>query len=377
MEEKLKSLIEAGNWNNRVNFAREWKAKGGKVIGIMDSLVPEEVIYAAGMLPWRIQGTWQGDVSRAMVYRLPQSCDFLSHVLESVLEGELDFLDGMVCSNRDEDFLRFCDYWDELSNIRFMHVLDVPIINTELSRKRFTTVMENFINTVGEFGNVKIDDSSLRYAIVTYNKGRTLLKKMYELRKKQVPPVTGGEALAITLSAMVMPRDEFNSKLESLLPYLNERKANIANSRPRLLLSSDLMDNPAYIDLVEKTGCLVAMDDMDTGSRYFWETVDIEKPVDGLVKRYLNNRSPRMLDWQEQVEQLLRWTEEYHIDGILDLPDVYDYPRGFRKPFFEKHLKEKEIPLMSFMRDYPLAQTGQLSTRIGAFIEMLETETTA
>lgn len=377
MEEKLKSLMDAGNRKNRVNYAREWKDKGKKVIGIMDSLVPEEIIYAAGMLPWRIQGTWQGDISRAMVYRLSQSCDFLSHVLESVLEGELDFLDGMVCSNRDEDFLRFCDYWEELSKIRFVYVLDVPIIDSELSRERFTTVIENFISAIEALGNVKIDDSSLRNAIVIYNKGRTLLKEMYELRKKQVPPVTGGEALAITSSAMVMPRDEFNNKLEAILPYLNERKADIIDSRPRLLVSSDLLDNPSYIDLVEKAGCLVAMDDMDTGSRYFWETADSERPVDGLVKRYLKNRSPRMLDWQEQIEQLLQWTEEYHIDGILDLPDIYDYPRGFRKPFFEKRLTEKEIPVISFMRDYHLAQTGQLSTRIGAFIEMLETETTA
>ena len=152
------------------------------------------------------------------------------------------------------------------------------------------------------------------------------------------------------------------------------RKAVINNPRPRLLLSSDLLDDPAYIDLVEEAGCLVAMDDIDTGSRYFWETVDAERPVDGLVKRYLRNRSPRMLDWQEQVEQLLQWTQEFHIDGILDLPDIYDYPRGFRRPFFENKLKEAGIPMISFMRDYHLAHTGPLSTRIGAFIEMLENQ---
>ncbi|MEJ2740874.1 MAG: 2-hydroxyacyl-CoA dehydratase family protein [Dehalococcoidia bacterium] len=176
MEEKFKNLIDAGNRENRIKYAQDWQSQGKKVIGVLDSLVPEEIIYAAGMLPWRIQGIWQEDISRAMVYRLPQSCDFLSHVLESLLEGELDFLDGMVCSNRDEDFLRFYDYWEELSKTRFVHVLDVPIINSELSRQRFTSVIENFIGALESFSNVKIDDSSLRDAIVKYNKGRTLLK---------------------------------------------------------------------------------------------------------------------------------------------------------------------------------------------------------
>src|SRR4030042_4430528 len=105
MENKLKNLMSAGNRENRVRWAHQWQGQGKKVIGGLDSLVPEEVIYAAGMLPWRIQGTWQEDVSLAMVYRMPQSCDFLSHVLESLLEGELDLLAGMGLSNRDDDLV--------------------------------------------------------------------------------------------------------------------------------------------------------------------------------------------------------------------------------------------------------------------------------
>jgi len=87
MEDKFKQLVSAGNPKNRTKRAQEWQKQGKKVIGVLDSLVPEEVIYAAGMLPWRIQGTWQEDVSRAMTYRHPQGNAFLNHVLESFLAG--------------------------------------------------------------------------------------------------------------------------------------------------------------------------------------------------------------------------------------------------------------------------------------------------
>jgi benzoyl-CoA reductase/2-hydroxyglutaryl-CoA dehydratase subunit BcrC/BadD/HgdB len=175
-----------------------------------------------------------------------------------------------------------------------------------------------------------------------------------------------------------MPRDEFNKELEELLPYLVQRKANVSHTRPRVLLSSDMLDNPAYIELVEQAGCLVAMDDLDNGSHYFWKTTDdgSDDPAYDLARRYLQNGSPRMFDWRGQIEQLVKWTREYNIDGVLELADMFDYPRGFRRPYLELWLKEEGIPSMSFDRDYCLANVSQLKTRIGAFIEILRTKAT-
>jgi benzoyl-CoA reductase subunit C len=373
MEDKLKQLVSASNPKNRTKWAREWQKQGKKVIGVLDSLVPEEVIYAAGMLPWRIQGTWREDVSRAMTYRYPQGNTFLNHVLESLLAGELVFLDGMVCSNRDEDFRRFRDYWEWL-NPNFAYIIEVPVKDTEKTRQRFVGKIKDFIGALEKLGTVKIDNNALRQAIDTYDKGYALLRKLYAMRKQEVPPITGGEALAITTAAMVMPRDKFNQELEELLPYLETRKAKVSHTRPRLMLSGDLLDNPAYVDMVEEAGCLVAMDDLDYGSRYFWETTDGsgQDPVYDLVQRYLKNGSPRMFNWRGQEEQLVKWVKEYKIDGVLELPDVYDYPRDFRRPYIERWLKEEGIPMMSFDRDYSLSNVGQLKTRIGAFLEVLQ-----
>jgi benzoyl-CoA reductase/2-hydroxyglutaryl-CoA dehydratase subunit BcrC/BadD/HgdB len=374
MEDRFKQLVSAGNPKNRTKWAREWQKQGKKVIGVLDSLVPEEVIYAAGMLPWRIQGSWKEDVSRAMAYRHPQGNTFLNHVLESLLEGELGFLDGMVCSNRDEDFRRFRDYWEWLGKRRLAYIIEVPTKDTEKTRQRFTGKIRDFIGALEELGKVKIDDNTLRHTIAVYDKGYSLLRKLCELRKKEMPPISGSEALAVTMAAMVMPRDSFNQELEELLPYLVLRKANVSHTRPRVLLSSDMLDNPAYIELVEQAGCLVAMDDLDNGSRYFWKTTDggSEDPAYDLARRYLKNGSPRMFNWREQIEQLVAWVKDFNIDGVLELVDMFDYPRGFRRPYLESWLKEEGIPVMSFDRDYCLANVSQLKTRIGAFLEILQ-----
>ena len=376
MEDKFKQLMSVGDPKNRTKWAQEWRQQGKKVIGVLDSLVPEEVIYAAGMLPWRIQGTWREDVSKAMTYRHPHGNTFLNHVLESLLEGELDFLDGMVCSDRDEDFLRFWDYWRHLAKTLPAHIIEVPVIDSELTRERFAAKIREFIGVIENLGKVKIDDNSLRNAIAVYDKGYNSLRKIYELRKREVPPLSGGEALAMTTAAMVMPRDEFNNRLEELMPYLVQRRASVSHPRPRVMLSSDMLDNPAYVELVEQAGCLVAMDDLDNGSRYFWRITDgnSQDPAYDLARRYLQNGSPRMYDWRGQTEQLVQWIKEFDIDGVLELPDMYDYTRGFRRPYLERWLKEAGVPSMSFGRDYHLANVGQLKTRIGAFLEILETK---
>ncbi|NLE94231.1 MAG: hypothetical protein GX600_00925, partial [Dehalococcoidia bacterium] len=95
MENRLQRLLEGNNEAHRVEWAREWKARGGRVIGVMSSYVPEEVIWAAGMLPWRITGTWKENINLASVYRSRSTCSYCSHALESFLAGELDFLDGV------------------------------------------------------------------------------------------------------------------------------------------------------------------------------------------------------------------------------------------------------------------------------------------
>ena len=42
---------------DRHQYATEWKRRtGGKVVGLLCSYVPEEIIYAHGMLPVRILG---------------------------------------------------------------------------------------------------------------------------------------------------------------------------------------------------------------------------------------------------------------------------------------------------------------------------------
>jgi benzoyl-CoA reductase subunit C len=377
MEDQLKRLIERNSEANRTAWAREWKRQGRKVIGIMSSYVPEEVVSAAGMLPWRITGTWRENISHARVYRGESSCSYCNHVLESILNGDLDFLDGIIATDLDQDMLRLWDVLLALKVKPYCYAMHVPFVDHELNIQFFRDEIRRLIVSLQDFAGATISQDSLLSSINTYNQRRNLLIRLYELRKMENPPLSGAEILGITTSAAVMPAEIFNHELKTQFPYLETRRTALKKLKPRILVSSEMLDNPAYLDLVEE-GCLVAMDDMDTGSRYFMGNVDttIKDPAYALAKRYLSGYSaPRMYAWDKQAEQLIKWTADFRIDGVLALPLNWCYPQRYRMPYLARQLEIAGIPTISLEREYHLASMGQLKTRIGAFLEMLGTKT--
>ena len=172
-----------------------------------------------------------------------------------------------------------------------------------------------------------------------------------------------------------MPPEEFNAELEALLPLLETRKAPLQRSKPRLLVSSDFLDDIRYLELVEEVGCVVAMDDFDTGSRFFWAGVEesASDPLLALAQAYLRRPGcPRMADWESQISQVMEWVKEFKVDGVLELVLNYEMIRHFRTPFLKSALEGKDVPFLSLIREHQFANESQLRTRIGAFVELLE-----
>lgn len=373
MEDILQRLIQGNNEENRVAWAREWKKRGKKVIGVMSSYVPEEVIWAAGMLPWRITGAWTENITQARFYRVDKSCPYSNRVLESFLTGQLDFLDGIVTSNQDSDLLHLWDVLTYRKVVPLCVCLHPPSAVREIDLQFFSGEVNRLIALLEDFAGAKITNDSLYSSMETFNRTRLLLGRVYDCRKREKPPLSGAEVLGLTTAAQVMPRDEFNDELERLLPYLEKREASLVQHHPRLLVISDKLDNPAYLRLVEEDA-LVAMDDMDTGSRYIIQQVDavLNDPASALARRYLTRHGgARMSDWCAQVKQIQAWVREFRIDGVLSMHHTYEQMQAYRAPYLQEQLDRAGIPNMALNREYHYANEGQLRTRISAFVEMI------
>ena len=85
---------------------RKWKEAGKRVVGTVCSNIPEEVIHAAGMLPLRLRASGLQDTSKADAQLHLINCSYTRSVLEILMRGDVDFLDGLVATNTCDHMLR-------------------------------------------------------------------------------------------------------------------------------------------------------------------------------------------------------------------------------------------------------------------------------
>ncbi|MDD5335392.1 MAG: 2-hydroxyacyl-CoA dehydratase family protein [Rhodoferax sp.] len=374
-EARLARLVQMSLPENRNAWALAAKRQGSRVVGVLDSYVPEEIFHAARIVPYRVLGTESAETPLAEGWRLPDMCRFTNHVLEAVLSGQVRFLDGMVFTDWDDDERRLYDVCAHVKTLPFNYILHVSRTDTPRAYDYSTMLLRRLIEALKQQWNVNISDQAIWDAIALCDRARVLQRELYDLRRREVPPVSGAEALGIIMASFYMPRDEYVAELEALMPYLAGRAAPLRNLSPRLLVVSDHLDFPRYLEIVENEGCVVAMDDLDTGSRHFWNTVGEcnGDPVHALARRYLTRPpDPRMAFWDRQVDQVITWANQWDIDGILHLPSLGGFERLCCGPYFSRRLEEAGVPFRTFVREYHVANTGQLRTQVGAFLESLD-----
>ena len=378
VEQEIQELTTFGD--RGIKWAKEAAREGKKVIGVMCVYLPEEIVLAHGLYPWLVTGRPQVETPMAdQVHGGTKYCGYCNHVIEALRLGELDFLDGMIITDWDDDRRRLgdvLDYWGKPGLAVEVHL---PFAQSILAAHWFEHELTRCSDVLGGFSgrvyqSAKINQDRLLAAISTLNKTRQLLRQLYLMRKKEVPPLTGGQYLNLLLNARVMPKEVFNSRLEALMPEIERRQVPDVGKKPRILISTDFLHLSEYMDIIESCGCVVAMSDLELDRNFVWNDVD-ESGRDrmaSLVQAYFApSTDSRMGEWSKQMDRLTDWVKEYNIDGVIQIRQSWSRPREIRSPYFIKRFTEANIPVISIEREYSVTNTAQIKTRVGAFLEML------
>ncbi|MFH1624008.1 MAG: 2-hydroxyacyl-CoA dehydratase family protein [Pseudomonadota bacterium] len=352
----------------------KWKAQGKPVVGYFCSYVPEEILHAAGILPYRIKARGCAKTTAADTYlSSAMNCSFVRSCLDLALEGEYGFLDGVVSMNSCEHIRRAHDIWKRKVNIPYFHFLSVPHKTDEDAVEWYRDELDEFKKSLENAFNVTITGEALTDSIKVHNETRALLKKLYGFRRDDPPPITGAEALDVVVAATSARKEDYNGLLKRVLEELSMREG-ASNHRSRLMVIGSVVDDPGYIKLIEDLGAVVVTDNLCFGSRYFWEPVDTDAdPLESLARSYLKRPiCPRMAD---EIAQLYTYTrdmaEEFRVDGvILERIRCCDLWGGATL-LLEKRLGEKGIPFLVIDREYAMSGVGQINTRVAAFLEMI------
>jgi benzoyl-CoA reductase/2-hydroxyglutaryl-CoA dehydratase subunit BcrC/BadD/HgdB len=360
--------------------AKEWKEKGGKVVGYFCDSVPDEMILAAGFLPFRISGDPLIGTERADKYTEPVYEGFVRSMLNGLLSGHFDFLDYLIIPHsRDSIQALYAILYDVKQfepRIEFpeLYLFDTLHTRSWLAARYMYDRVCDLKKKLEEWSGKEMTNQALARAIAVGNESRTLLKAVAALRAADPPRVSGVEALQIIGSSMFMHKEDHNGLLTG---FLNGSDSLPVLGGARLFVEGSPMDNSQFYEIIESCDATIVAEDNCWGNRHSDDPVSLSlDPLEAITDRYLfRSPCPRMHPIGSRVDYCLKSVVEARAQGVVFNILKWDYTQTWETPDEIRALEERGIPVLSFKnQEYLLSDPDkkEIKTQVKEFIESIK-----
>jgi benzoyl-CoA reductase subunit C len=285
---------------------RRWREAGGKVIGHFQVHFPEEIVDAAGLLPFKVRGA-QVEAVQADSHFGSYLCSILKTSLQLALSGRVEmemFVTHPIC----DAARNLAAVWGR----NFSYPCQILYLPQNANSAYAATYLR------GEYGRLKrmvesishetITDDALRSSIAVYNENRELIRQLYSIKRSTPWLVSADEAYVLVAVGGLMRREEHNELLRAILPMIAERSAR-PQDKIRIVFEGGFCEQPP-LDLIRAIArsCYVVDDDLLIGMRWILEDVPTEgDPLFNLAEAYLekSSYSPVQHDLRKPKEKML------------------------------------------------------------------------
>lgn len=348
-------------------------SEGKKVVGVMPYFCPEELVYAAGMLPMGLWGS-RRQAAESKRYFPAFICSILHTVLEMGLRGELDSLSAIMIPIS-------CDSLKGMGANWQYGVKTVPVINVAYAQNRkieagveFTvTQLRKIKGQLEEISGRGISDGDIAEAVRVYNENRVELLSFTELAARHAELVSPAQRSAVIKSGYFMDRAEHTAMLRELCAALNA-----APEAPwkglRVVTTGIMADFPELLDIFADNGIAVAADQVaheSVDARYL--TPVTADPLEGMARRYGDIEGCSVLydPGKQRGRQLVELARSSGADGIIWVMTKFCDPEEYDFVPVKRMADEAGIPLLSIEVDQQMVNFGQARSAVEAFAEML------
>jgi benzoyl-CoA reductase/2-hydroxyglutaryl-CoA dehydratase subunit BcrC/BadD/HgdB len=359
---------------------KELKDNGTRVVGMYCSFVPYELIMAAGAVGVSLCATSQEPIAAAEADLPRNLCPLIKASYGFALTDTCpyfyfsDFIVGeTTCDGKKKMF-------ELMNNIKDTYVMQLPSSRNETALKAWEHEMVAFKEKLEDFYGITITEEDIKKAIEIKNKERDTMLAFLELGKLNPAPISGYE-LGTRLDAL-----GFNTNIEDRCAQIEKRTQEVLadwkenyegkpSTRPRILVTgcpnSGVRDKT--IKVIEELGADVVAFDSCNGTREKIEKVDPNLPVmEALAKKYLNINCSVMSPNTARMDYISEMIDEYQVDGVLEIVLQACHTYAIESYNVKKTVNAKGIPYLKIETDYSTADTGQINTRLEAFLETIE-----
>ena len=384
----LKHLIFFENLldNPDNELVKQAKADGGLAIGYTCYHIPEPILNVGNCFSVRLRAPRTGSLDIATYYMSNYTCEFARALLERAIEGGFEFLDALAGVDACSMMNRAMEHFEILkvnSNPNFFVThCDIPYKIESYTLESYVKQMRlRVLDRLTANYGVDTSDAAIRKAVAEHNEVCRLIQEIGEFRKADNPVITGYEFHILNLVSYTCPKALILPYLRETLEELKSREPDPAPSfRARVAVIGSEIDDPGFTRLVESCGALVVSDRYCFGSTPGREIIELNDEEDALTQVCLHvmkhSECARYIA-DEKVQQRRdtadRLAREYKADGIIYEQMKYCDYWGFERALVSHIMKEEyNWPVLSVDRLYNIGVSGQLRTRVQAFVESLE-----
>ncbi len=331
--------------------------------------LPEEIISAAGYIPYKILGDVHASNEPADQYLQNFFCPAAKSFFTEALHKSGDW-SGIVVAQGCNTTNRHFDVWKMHIKTPFLYWFNAPVKNDEIALGFMKKEIKAFIDALESFFKVKIGDDKIRESIRVANEIKKLLQKLSAMRStKDIPNRDYLQAILVTLQ---QNRKDAVASLEQISREWSARPAFPSGKKKALLTGSDV-SYPEWMDTLDKCDVRVVRDDLSIGERYFTGLIpESGDPIESLARYYLNiprpATKPGLRGRIEFLKNILRTTP---IDGIVSQNLKFCEPFAYDSVSVNNALKEDGHKLIHFEREFTPVTDQQIVTRLTAFTETL------
>lgn len=367
-------------------LVREAKAEGRICVGSVCYQIPEVLLNLPGAFTVRLRAPRTGSMEMGTYYLTSFLCEYSRALLERAIEGGYQFLDCLIAPDGCTMINRCVENMELLKTMEkeqfFYKYLEVPMKADENGLRLYVSECRHkILDALSQVYGIDTSDEALRKAVEEHNQIARLITEIGNFRKEKNPRITGYEFHIICMATYVCPKDKLLEKLKETLAELKTREPDAKNTyRARVAVVGSEIDDVDMIKLIEESGALVVADRFCYGSLPGRQEIllnDKEDVLTQICREYMMNcMCPRHMDtakMDRRREYVNEIAKEYQADGIIYEQMKFCDPWAYERMMGSSILREEYgYPVLTIDRPYAVGNSGQVRTRVQAFVESIE-----
>jgi len=376
--QNLDYFVEA--YDRRIDQLKEERTTGRKIVGIFCLFVPDEIIFATGADRIVLCGG-KTDTIAVAEQSLPRNiCPLIKSSYGAVIDAccggalacpHVGLIDIIVAEAT-------CDgkkkMYELLPAYIPTYVLDLP------QKPDSPDALAYFLGELKKFGAFMeqltgnaLREEALRREIHSSNDTRRVVHRLFALRRRDPPPISGTQVLRVMQRQFFLAPERFREGVRRICDEM-ERSTPEPRKGPRVMIAGCPMaaGNTKMAEIIESKGGTIVVEESCTGTRSFWDLVDDNKdPWTALAERYLAIPCACMTPNDQRIVRIVDLAKLYDVDGVVYYTLQFCHSYNIERLRVQQALKLEKIPMLAIESDYGNSDAEQIGIRVEAFMEMI------